>query len=95
MGDGFRGSANQATAGSCLLAIDRWNFFRGKAGGKNDLQHFNVVAVAKFPMPDAWRLGDARACFEANCPLTFVFELDPALQHVHELKVRSVQMRLA
>jgi hypothetical protein len=44
---------------------------------------------------DAGRLMDARTRLQANDALPFVFELDPALQHVDELKLGAVQMRLA
>ena len=41
------------------LGIDCGYFFCGEASRKNNLKHFNVLAMAEFSVADAWRLMNA------------------------------------
>jgi len=50
--------------------------------------------MSEFAVANGRRLMHARSGFEADDAVAFVFELDPSFQHIHELKGRSVQMRL-
>ena len=51
--------------------------------------------MPQFPVADARRLVHTRTRFQPNRALPFVFKLDPALEHIDQLKLGDMQMRLA
>lgn len=79
---------------SVRLAIDRCHLFGRKTGGENDLKHFDVIAVAELAVPNVWWLMHARARFKSDNALALILELNPALEDVHQLKIRLMGVRL-
>ena len=76
------------------LALHRFYFFGGETSGKNHLQHFDIIAVPKLAMAYVRRLMYTRAGFKSHHALTFIFELDPALQDINKLEGCLVEVRL-
>jgi hypothetical protein len=67
----------------------------GEVAGHYDLEHFDVVAMADLAMANARRLMHAGTGIQADTALAFIFELDPALEDVHQLEAGCMRMRLA
>jgi hypothetical protein len=74
------------------MLVDRRHFLGREAGRHDDFEHLDVVAVRKLAVADRRRLIDAGTGFEPDHTLSLVFELDPAVEHVHELERRAVEM---
>ncbi len=77
-----------------MLTVDRSDFFRLEVCRQHDLEHLNVFTVSDFAMTYLRRLMHARPRLEPNSALAFIFELDPTLEHIHELKGRLVSVWL-
>ena len=61
----------------------------------HDLQELEVVRMAQLGVADAGWLMHAGAGFQKDVADAFVVELDPALQHVHQLEGHVVMVALA
>ena len=81
--------------GETLLAIDGLDLLRREARRKHHFEHFDIVAVTELAMADVGRLVHAGSSLQTHHALAFVLELDPALEHIDELKARLVKVRLA
>lgn len=78
-----------------MLPVDRRDFFGLEVCGQDDFEHFDVFAVPDLTVANIRRLMDARSGFEPHSALAFVVELDPALEHVDQLKAGLVKVGLA
>ena len=66
-----------------------------EVGWHHHLQQLDVIAVAQLAVTDARRLVHAVAGDQPHNTLAFVLELDPTLEHVDQLELGAVQVRLA
>jgi hypothetical protein len=71
------------------------HFFGSEPSRHDDLEHLDVVAVCDLAVPDRRRLIDTGTRVEADRALALVFEFDPALQNMNELKSGLVPVRRA
>lgn len=77
-----------------MLSAYRCDFCCCETRRQDNFQHLDVIAVTQLAMANAGWLMDARSGLKANNALTFVFEFNPALQNIDELKLCLVKVRL-
>lgn len=87
-------SRRQACAVLAVLAVYRRDFFRYETRRKDNFQHLDVVAMPQLAVANAGWLVDARSGLQADNALTFIFEFDPALQNIDQLKFCLVKVWL-
>ena len=75
-------------------AIDARDFLGVEVRWQDDLEHFDVFAMSDLAMTNLRGLMHARPRFEPNAALTFIFELDPAFEHIDQLEGGVVNVRL-
>jgi hypothetical protein len=78
-----------------MLRADRRNFFGCETCRKDDLEHFDVIAVAELAVTDVRWLMDTCPGLEAYYALAFILELDPALEYVDKLELGFMKVGLA
>ena len=80
--------------GPAYLRVDAVDRLGLEVCGQHHFEQFQILAVTQFAVADAWRLVHTRTRFQPNGTLSFVFKFDPTLEHIDQLELGVMQMRL-